>query len=283
MISIGVIAIGFLCVIGFLLLGLHVGTVMAVTALIGVLYAVGPMLLNSIGNLLWGQMNSFVLTAIPLYILMGEILVNSQIAGRMHRSLSDWVQWLRASFCIPTSRPPRCSRRSRGVLWRRPRPSAPWRSDVSRTGLQRTLGRRIHRERGDAGDPDPALDQPHHLWVDHRHLDRGAVHCGHHSRPDARELLHHHHRDRCHHLARHRRRRQRARCGPRRSLGTAGRSGGAGRDLRADHREHLWRLGDPDGGCGRAVMAALALAAYYRKLTVAMLNDSLLATSESRP
>lgn len=39
-------------------------------------------------------MNSFVLTAIPLYILMGEILVNAQIAERMYRSLSDWVQWL---------------------------------------------------------------------------------------------------------------------------------------------------------------------------------------------
>lgn len=94
MISIGVIAIGLLCVIGLLLLGLHVGTVMAVTALVGVLYGVGPMLLNSMGNLMWRQMNSFVLTAIPLYILMGEILVNAQIAGKMYRSLSDWVQWL---------------------------------------------------------------------------------------------------------------------------------------------------------------------------------------------
>ncbi|WP_146586635.1 TRAP transporter large permease [Puniceibacterium confluentis] len=94
MVSIGIIAVGFLCVIGLLLLGLHVGTVMALTALVGVIYGVGPMLLNSMGNLMWGQMNSFVLTAIPLYILMGEILVNSQIAERMYRSLSDWVQWL---------------------------------------------------------------------------------------------------------------------------------------------------------------------------------------------
>lgn len=94
MISIGVIAAGFACVIFLLLLGLHVATVMALTALIGVLYGVGPMLVNSMGNLMWGQMNSFVLTAIPLYVLMGEILVNAQIAGRMYRSLSDWVQWL---------------------------------------------------------------------------------------------------------------------------------------------------------------------------------------------
>jgi tripartite ATP-independent transporter DctM subunit len=94
MISIGVIAVGFLCVIGLLLLGLHVGTVMAITAFFGVIYGVGPMLLNSMGNLMWGQMNSFVLTAIPLYILMGEVLVKANIANKMYRSLSDWVQWL---------------------------------------------------------------------------------------------------------------------------------------------------------------------------------------------
>lgn len=94
MVSIGVIALGFVCVICLLMLGLHVGTVMVLTALVGVLYGVGPILLNSMGNLMWGQMNSFVLTAIPLYILMGEILVNSQVAERMYRSLIDWVQWL---------------------------------------------------------------------------------------------------------------------------------------------------------------------------------------------
>jgi len=94
MISISLIAIGFICVIGLLLLGLHVGTVMVITATLGVIYGVGPMLLNSMGNLMWGQMNSFVLTAIPLYILMGELLVKAEIAGKMYRSLSDWIQWL---------------------------------------------------------------------------------------------------------------------------------------------------------------------------------------------
>ena len=94
MVGIDVIVIGFLCVIGLLMLGLHVGTVMVITAMIGVVWGIGPMMLNSAGNLMWGQMNSFVLTAIPLYILMGEILVKSNIAERMYRSLSDWVQWM---------------------------------------------------------------------------------------------------------------------------------------------------------------------------------------------
>ncbi len=94
MVSIGVIAAGFLCVLGLLLIGLHVAAVMVVTALLGVVLGIGPMMLNSVGNLMWGKMNSFVLTAIPLYILMGEILVKAEIAERMYRSLTDWVQWL---------------------------------------------------------------------------------------------------------------------------------------------------------------------------------------------
>lgn len=94
MIGIDIIAIGFLIVIFLLMLGLHVGTVMVITAVVGVVWGIGPMMLNSAGNLMWGQMNSFVLTAIPLYILMGEILVKSNIAERMYRSLSDWVQWM---------------------------------------------------------------------------------------------------------------------------------------------------------------------------------------------
>ena len=67
---------------------------LALTALVDVIYRVGPMLLNSIGNLMWGQMNSFVLTAISLNILIGEIVANAQFVERMYRSLSDWVQWL---------------------------------------------------------------------------------------------------------------------------------------------------------------------------------------------
>ena len=94
MVGVDVIAIGFLIVLFLLMLGLHVGTVMVITAVVGVVWGIGPMMLNSAGNLMWGQMNSFVLTAIPLYILMGEILVKSNIAERMYRSLSDWVQWM---------------------------------------------------------------------------------------------------------------------------------------------------------------------------------------------
>ena len=90
----GIIVIGFLLILGLLLTGLHVASVMILTALVGVLWGFGPGILGSLGNIMWGELNSFILTAIPLYILMGEILVHSEVARRMYRSLADWLTWL---------------------------------------------------------------------------------------------------------------------------------------------------------------------------------------------
>ena len=94
MVGIGTIVVGFVLILGLLLSGLHVASVMILTALIGVLYGFGPAILAPLGNMMWGELNSFILTAIPLYILMGEILVHSEVAQRMYRSLSDWLTWL---------------------------------------------------------------------------------------------------------------------------------------------------------------------------------------------
>ncbi len=94
MIEIGTIVVGFVIILGLLLTGLHVASVMMVTALIGIMYGFGPAMLNPLGNMMWSELNSFILTAIPLYILMGEILVHSDVAQRMYRSLADWLTWL---------------------------------------------------------------------------------------------------------------------------------------------------------------------------------------------
>ncbi|MEV8467664.1 TRAP transporter large permease [Fluviibacterium sp. DFM31] len=94
MIDIVTIAVGFACMLAFLLTGLHVASVMMLTALIGILAGFGPSMFAPLGNMMWAEQNSFILTAIPLYILMGEILVHSDVARRMYRSLADWLSWL---------------------------------------------------------------------------------------------------------------------------------------------------------------------------------------------
>ena len=52
-------------------LGLHVAVAMLITSIIGVLAFMGPTPLESYGNQMWSIMNDFLLTSIPLFVLMG--------------------------------------------------------------------------------------------------------------------------------------------------------------------------------------------------------------------
>ena len=94
MIGITEASIGFLLLIGFLFLGLHVAVAMFLTALLGATLYLGPPLVAAFGTQLWGAMEDYVLLSIPLYILLGEILVRSGSTDRLYRSLADWLNFL---------------------------------------------------------------------------------------------------------------------------------------------------------------------------------------------
>ncbi len=54
-----------------------------------------PMPLSRVmGELSWSTMTNFILTAVPFYIMFGEILLRSGIAGRMYGALVQWMSWL---------------------------------------------------------------------------------------------------------------------------------------------------------------------------------------------
>ena len=72
-------------------------TAAATVGLLGVTLAEGysPLsLVNAMGELAWGSSSEFLLVAIPLYVLMGELLVSSGVAGQMYGAVSKWVSWL---------------------------------------------------------------------------------------------------------------------------------------------------------------------------------------------
>jgi tripartite ATP-independent transporter DctM subunit len=94
MIGVTEAAIGFLLLIGFLFLGLHVAVAMFLIALLGAALYLGPPLVAAFGTQLWGAMEDYVLLSIPLYILLGEILVRSGSTDRLYRSLADWLNIL---------------------------------------------------------------------------------------------------------------------------------------------------------------------------------------------
>lgn len=94
MIGVTEATIGFMLLIAFLFLGLHVAVAMFLIALLGAALYLGPPLVAAFGTQLWGAMEDYVLLSIPLYILLGEILVRSGSTDRLYRSLADWLNIL---------------------------------------------------------------------------------------------------------------------------------------------------------------------------------------------
>ncbi|MCH9670632.1 MAG: TRAP transporter large permease [Gammaproteobacteria bacterium] len=80
--------------LGLMFIGLHVGVAMLATGVIGAMVYFGPPVLFSFGTNLWSIMNDFLLTTIPLFILLGELLLRSGITRNMYESLSDWLSRL---------------------------------------------------------------------------------------------------------------------------------------------------------------------------------------------
>ena len=85
---------GFAIMLGFLFLGLHVATALFLVSAIGAVAYLGMPTLLAFGNNTWGVLNDFILTAIPLFILLGEILMRSGVTERMYVALSDWLNRL---------------------------------------------------------------------------------------------------------------------------------------------------------------------------------------------
>lgn len=85
------VAVAFAILLIMLLLGMPIAVVMVVLGAVGGMLAFGPPLLNSLGSVVWGVQNENILTAIPLFILLGELLLRSGIADRMYHALSLWL------------------------------------------------------------------------------------------------------------------------------------------------------------------------------------------------
>ncbi len=51
-------------------------------------------LIRAIGEVSWSASNEFLLVSVPMFILLGEILLRSGFAERMYAALVNWVSWL---------------------------------------------------------------------------------------------------------------------------------------------------------------------------------------------
>ena len=88
------VLVGLALMLGLMFIGLHVGTAMFAVGLIGATIYFGAPAINAVGEQLWGASEDYLLLSIPLYILMGELLVRAGTTDKMYISLSDWLNRL---------------------------------------------------------------------------------------------------------------------------------------------------------------------------------------------
>ena len=91
MIDIASVTIGFFILLGAMTLGLHIATVMFGVGFIGAALYLGWPGANALVVVYLGSMDESVLLQLPLFILLGEILVRCGATDRMYRSLADWL------------------------------------------------------------------------------------------------------------------------------------------------------------------------------------------------
>lgn len=84
----------FIILLVLLILSVHVAATLGILGLtLDYFYSRFP-LYQAIGEITWDASTDFVLLAIPLFVLLGEILLKSGIADRVYNALDSWLSWL---------------------------------------------------------------------------------------------------------------------------------------------------------------------------------------------
>lgn len=92
--SFSTIVIAFFIMLAIMLTGMPIAVVMAIMGAIGGVLAFGWPLVESMGPVMWSVMNENLLTAIPLFILLGELMLRSGMADKMYGALAIWLERL---------------------------------------------------------------------------------------------------------------------------------------------------------------------------------------------
>lgn len=80
--------------LGLMALSIPVGIVLFLLGIgVGEFFSAFP-LLRGLGQVVWSSSNSSTLIAIPLFVLLGEILVKGGVAERTYAALDKWLSWL---------------------------------------------------------------------------------------------------------------------------------------------------------------------------------------------
>jgi len=92
--SIPVIAGAFMVMLALMLLSLPVAVSILLVGVAGGYLMYGAPLVNMMGGVVWSSLNSPSMLAIPLFMLLGELLLRGGIADRMYAALAVWFNRL---------------------------------------------------------------------------------------------------------------------------------------------------------------------------------------------
>ncbi|MGD8709746.1 MAG: TRAP transporter large permease subunit, partial [Ectothiorhodospiraceae bacterium] len=88
------IGVALVVLLTLLLLSIPVAATLITLALFTDQFFSAFPLYRAMGEVLWSASDSFLLIAIPLFILLGEILVRTGIARSTYETLESWLSWL---------------------------------------------------------------------------------------------------------------------------------------------------------------------------------------------
>ena len=113
--NIALIGFAFFSMLALMLIGMPIAVSMAAVGIIGGIAAYGVPFMDSIAPVVWGVQNESLLTSVPLFVLLGELLLRSGIAdsamymrsaipersSSSPSSTNSGMEVSRLSFCTP--------------------------------------------------------------------------------------------------------------------------------------------------------------------------------------
>ena len=101
--SIGLLTVTLvISVLFFFVLGLPVAFTLSGVAMIFAIFAWGPAAFSTVVHACWGSMMNFVLVAIPLFILLGNILQHSGVADSAYVMIHKWMGSIKGGLAMGT-------------------------------------------------------------------------------------------------------------------------------------------------------------------------------------
>ena len=176
------IATTLLLLIVLLALSVPVAAVMGVLGLaLNQFYAAMP-LHRAMGEIIWNSSSEYILIAIPLFVMLGEILLRAGIAERVYNAIAQWLSWLPGGLmhanigaCAMFAATSGSSVATAATIGTVALP------EIQKRKLRRAIVSRHHRRGRHARHPDPAVDQFHPLRLADQQLGAAALSCRIHS------------------------------------------------------------------------------------------------------